>query len=417
MLNRAKSRTLELVTKAEIYLKTDLRYITKGGFWLFLGQIASTGSALALSIVFANLTTKDFYGNYKYILSLSALLSVFTLNGIDTAIAQTVAKGKDGPFFKGLRTKISWGLIGSLCSFLAGIYYLYCSNQDLALSLFLIGLFLPLSEAFDIYNSVLQGRKLFKLLTIFNSATQIISSLIIAAALLFDIKVFVLIGVYFIAHTLINLICLIITLKNVKLNRVDNPDTINYGQHLSLMQVIGIIMAEIDKVIIFHFLGAASLAIYTFTTAPIDQLKGILKNISFIAFPRFANHSQENIKNNLKPKLIRIGILTTVIVIVYIATAPFLFKLLFKQYYSYVIYSQVFALSLIGVTMSMILYTFLESHGFKKLLYQYHIISNVIAITTLIPFTYFWGIWGAISARIIARSFLFLLSYWLVEKT
>ncbi len=417
MLNGAKLKTLDLITKAESYLKTDLRYITKGGFWLLLGQIASTGSALALSIAFANLTTKDFYGNYKYILSLSALLSIFTLNGIDTAIAQTIAQGKDGPFFRGLRAKISWGLIGSVFSFIAGIYYLYQSNQDLALSLFLIGIFLPLSEAFDIYNSVLQGRKLFKLLTFFNSATQIISSLIIATAILFNIKVFILIGIYFITHTTINLVCLITTLRKTTLNPTDNPDTINYGKHLSLMQVIGIIMGEIDKVIIFHFLGAASLAIYTFTTAPVDQLKGILKNISFIAFPRFANHSQENIKNNLRPKLIRVGILTAAMVTTYVIMAPFLFKILFKQYYYYVIYSQVFALSLIGVTLSMLLYTFLESHGFKKLLYQYHIISNVISIVTLIPFTYFWGIWGAIIARIISRSFLFILSYWLVEKT
>ncbi len=53
---------------SEKYIKTDMIYLVKGGFWLTLGQIISSVSSLLLVIAFANLLPKETYGIYKYFL-------------------------------------------------------------------------------------------------------------------------------------------------------------------------------------------------------------------------------------------------------------------------------------------------------------------------------------------------------------
>ena len=45
MIDKIKNKTYKLLRKSEKYTKTDMVYLTKGGFWLTLGQIISSTSA------------------------------------------------------------------------------------------------------------------------------------------------------------------------------------------------------------------------------------------------------------------------------------------------------------------------------------------------------------------------------------
>lgn len=405
-----------LLNTAERILKTDIRYILRGGAWLSLGQVISAISSLALSIAFARLLPKEVYGLYKYILSIASLLMIPTLTGIDTAVAQAIARGKESSLYTGLFTKIRWGTLGALLSLLVGGYYFLNGNLTLTFSFLIVAVFLPFTEAFDIYNSLLQGRKLFKSFTFANSATQILSVVSIIVGLFFTKNVPILIGIYFLSNTVLNGIFLLYSIRAYKPNHEDDPSVIPYGKHLTFINVLGLILGQIDSILVFHYLGGIELAIYAFAVAPTDQVKGFLKNITFITLPKFASRPIDEVRGSIFRKMLWLCVFVSAAVIAYIIIAPPAFNLLFPAYHDSVIYSQILSLSLIPVILAMFLYVFFESHTLKKELYQYNVFNNIATVIILFPMIYFFGLWGAVLARLATRFLLFGFSVFLVKR-
>ena len=95
--NSVLKRTLR---KTENFVRTDLRYILRGGSFLFFAQVVGSITALLLAVGYAHYLPKEVYGTYKYILSILGTLSLFSLAGMDTAVQRGVAQGKDAIFWK-----------------------------------------------------------------------------------------------------------------------------------------------------------------------------------------------------------------------------------------------------------------------------------------------------------------------------
>lgn len=81
-MERLKHHTHRALRHSEKYFKTDMVYLAKGGFWLTTGQGVASLASLVLAIAFANLLPKEAYGNYKYILAVVGVLTLFGLTGI-----------------------------------------------------------------------------------------------------------------------------------------------------------------------------------------------------------------------------------------------------------------------------------------------------------------------------------------------
>jgi O-antigen/teichoic acid export membrane protein len=404
------------LNKIEKILKTDVRYIMQGGFWLGSGQVLTTGALLALSVAFANLLPKETYGTYRYVLSLVSILSIPTLSGIDPAVTQAVARGYEGTLFPGFKTKIKWGTLTTLASVLVGFYYYLHGNTTLMVSFFIVAFCVPLSEAFDIYISLLNGKKLFKKFTFYNVGTQLLLTAAMIISLVVTKNVIALVFVFFVSNVLLNIFYYWRTIKTVPMNTAEDPTTIGYGKNLSLIYIISSILTELDKVLVFHALGAANLAIYTFAISPPEQIKGLLKNVNVMAMPRFAKRSAKEIHESIFHKALRLGIFVTIIIFIYIFLAPLFYKIFFPKYVSSVVYSQILALSIISVSISMFLYTVLESQAMKKELYEFNLYSNIFNLAILFPLIFYFGLMGAVFARIISRLFTLVVSIVLVNR-
>jgi len=416
MNQNIKDRGAKILEKLEKYLKTDIKYLIHGGFWLTSGNIISTLASLLLSIAFANLLPKETYGMYRYVLSLASIISITTLTGVDSAVTQAIARNFDHSFFEGLKTKMRWGVLGSLASIACALYYYTQGNNTLTIALLIIGVCVPFTEAFDLYNSILNGKKLFSLYTKYNIATQIGYVLVMVVTLFFTKSVIALVAAFLLSNTILNLACLLLTLKRVELNQKDDPGTAAFGKHLSVMYTLSTILTELDKIIVFHYLGAVDLAIYSFALAPTDQIKGLLKNIHSLAFPKFANRSRLELKDTILSKTWKFGVFMTGGIIIYIILAPVFFQTLFPSYITSVTYSQILAISVIGASLSMFVYTAMESQKAQKELYKFNIITNVLNAIILVPLVYYFGLWGAVAAKIIARFFSLIYSIILVKK-
>lgn len=394
-----KSKIHNILRWSEKYTKTDMVYLAHGGFWFTLGQIISSASAFLLTIAFANFLPKETFGTYKYVLSFVGVLSVMAIPGVGTAIARSVAIGKEGSFIPALKTKIKWGFSSAFFSFILAGYYYVNDNISLAISFALIGIFIPLLESFGVYSNYLQGKKFFKSLSKYDIFSQLIASGVIVITVFFTNNLFILLLVYLAIWTLVRFIYLKRTLINFPPNNQIDPQTINYGKHLSLMNIIGTISANLDKILIWKFLGAVQVATYFLALAIPTHINGLLKIANRLAFPKLAKKNIDEIKNTLLSKIIKFSGLSIIIILLYAISAPFIYKIFFPKYTEAIFYSQIFSITILMQPIALIS-SMLTAHARKKELYFINIISpssKILLMFFLIPQ---FGILGAIFALI-----------------
>ena len=367
-----------------------------------------------MAVAFANLLDPVTYGNYKYLLSLIGMVGLFSLQGMRTAVAQAVARGLEGSFYSGFRARLKWSALASLAAVGAAVYYLAKGNEFLSIPLLISAVFLPLMNASLIYASLLEGKKLFNILAKYGITAQIALAAAMITALLITKNLFWLIAVYLVLHTFSNYFLYALTKIKFRPNKNEDPQTINYAKHLSLMGVVSQTAVYIDKILLFNFLGPAQLAVYSFAMLLPEQIQNVLGNITTLALPKLAPKSREEIKANIMKKVGKLFLITAGIIILYILIAPYFYRIFFPQYLDSVPYSQIFILSFISIPAGL-LGTVFEAKMMKKELYLIKIapFAHIALLAILIPF---YGIWGAIMAAVCAQAFKFGLVLFLFRK-
>ena len=415
MIEKIKIAVYKLLKKSEKWTKTDMIYLAKGGFWLTLGQGVSSVSSFLLAIAFANLLPKETYGTYKYIMSIVSLLAIPTLAGMNTAIIQAVARGYEGSVMPAFKTKVKWGLLGGLASLILTGYYYFQGNNTLAISFLITAVFVPFMDSLLIYDSYLNGKKNFKALSNYTIITRIVSMIVMVGAIFLTKNIFLIIASYFTINTLLRIIFFKITFLKNKLNTENDPETISYGKHLSLMNIIGSVAMQIDKILVFHYLGSIDVAIYSIAIAPIDQIKPVFKNIQFLLLPKFASKNINSIKNNLTQKILKSSIILIFIVVLYILASPFLFKHIFPQYPESIFYTQLYSISLLTVFM-VIPISVLRAHNKKNELYKFNLFAFGLQIIIIFISVKFFGLIGVIIGRIISKFLHFVFSIYFTKN-
>lgn len=410
-----KQKIYKVLKWSQKYTKTDMVYLAKGGFWLILGQTTTSLAALALTLAFANLLSVKTLGTYRYILSIAGILAIPTLSGMDTALLQAVARGKEGSFIPILKTKLKWGVLAAIGSIGVAGYYFLQGNNTLALAFLIISCFIPLINTFIIYESFLQGKKMFGTQNKYRIITQISATCIVVLTLIFTKNIFLILLAYFASWTVLHFIFLKLTLNKTKLNKEQDPKTILYGKHLSLMSIMGRVVSNIDKIFLWHFLGPINIAIYFIALALPLKIKDILKVVPSLAMPKFSQRSEKELKNTVPKRMLQFFLIIIPIVILYIVLAPFIFKLLFPKYAEFVIYSQVYALALFAVPRSL-LGTSLTAKMKIKSQWTSNFILGPIYIILLFILVPQFGIWGTISAFLAIEVITFGLQFYFFKK-
>lgn len=414
-MDKAKNKIYNLLRWSEKWTKTDMVYLAKGGFWLTMGNFAFSISGFLLAIVFANFLPQETYGVYKYVLSIAGILAIPTLSGLNTAINRSVAQGYEGSFIPALKTKIKWGFLGGLASLLLAGYYFYNNDTTLTMSFLIIGIFIPFMDPLGLYGAFLVGRKDFKLSTKYSVITQIITVAIMIATVFLTNNIFLIIFAYFISSTILRFIFLILTRKKFIFNKKIDPQTISYGKHLSLISSLGAVIGHLDKIILWHFLGAVPLAIYCFAMAPVVQFRSLLKMITPLAIPKISNTTPEILKKTLFSKMFKMLIVIIIAITFYILLAPYLYEIFFPQYLESVKYSQLFVLILLFFP-SKLMGLSITLHAKKKALYTIGTVPSIINLIFMLVLIPLYGITGAILSKLLTSIFTFFISLYFFKK-
>lgn len=411
-----KTKFYNLLRWSEKYIKTDMVYLAHGGFWLTLGQIVSASSAFLLSVALANLLPKEIYGNYKYILSIGGIIGALSLTGMNTAVVRAAAKGFDGSLRQSFLVQLRWGLIPLFVALGGGVYYFFNGNYILAASLMIIGLLLPLSNSANTYTAFLNGKNDYKALFKYSSLLNIFSALIIFLSIFIDRKVIILVIAYFLSNTIINLFLYFRTLKIFNPNAEQDPQTISYGKHLSLMNIIPLVASNIDKVLVFHYLGAVQLAVYFFAVAVPEQMRGLFKIVSALAFPKLSQKTESEVKSAVFNKMPKFLLIVSFAIVFYILIAPLLYKIFFPKYLESIFYSRIFSIALIFIATSTIFLNILQSQIKIESLYKFNITSSLLQIAVLFIMVNYFGIMGVILGRLFSSAVNLAYLSFLIKK-
>ncbi len=412
MLRKAKEQLYRLLRWLQLYLKTDMVYAAHGGLWLTVGQALSALSAFALAIAFANFVEPEKYGNYKYILSLAGIIGTLTLTGLGTAVARAAARGYRGTLRYAFRIALKWSAAMVVVSATISTYYFLQGNTFLGISLLMIGATTPIIAACSFYRPFLMGAREFKRAALYGSLHSAVPAISVLIGIAIKAPVLLLIIAY-LASSAATCIILYLRASADTEGNVD-PDTEHIAKHLSVMSIISTVATKLDAILLFQLLGGTQLAVFAFAIAIPDIIRGSFKNLATLAMPKFVGKTKAQLKRSVFTKSILIFIVASTITGAYIVAAPYIFDIFFPMYQESIIYSQVYAVT---VLFTLILSTayFDVQKGIKER-YILNIFSSIITAITAAGGIYLFGLWGAIGARIVARALIAGMSTLLIAR-
>jgi O-antigen/teichoic acid export membrane protein len=413
-MSHLREHVNRLLRWSEKYTKTDMVYLFTSGVWGNLGAFSISFFSFILYIAFAHFLSKETYGTYQYLLSLAAIVGNFTLTGMNTAVTQAIARGYDGVFAKAMRLQYRWNIIPAIGTWLFAAYYLLHGNSTLGIGLFLIGLFTPLLNTLNTYGAIFGAKKDFKRGFLYNLYGNIpyYGSLLLIA-FFYNAPLPLLIA-NLVSQVAATYVLYKAALRVYELNDKVDPGTLSYGNHLSVMGALGGIIGQLDSVFVFHYLGAADLAIYSFATAIPERLSSFFKFIPGAALPKFAVKTDEEIRRSIFQKT-GIGLLAGAIVaLIYIVFAKLFFMLFFPTYMAAVPYSMLYALVIIA-SIGSVFPTALIAKRRIKSLYIFNLANPVVQLILQFIGIIYLGLWGLIIAKIlywfIFGAFAFILLF------
>jgi O-antigen/teichoic acid export membrane protein len=394
-IERLREKAVGVLRWSERYTRTDMVYLAKGGGWLAIGQLISTLSAFLLSIAFANFFPKEAYGEYRYIFSIIGIAGAFSLTGMDTALSRAVARGFDGTFKESMRMMLVWSLGTSAVLVAGAIYYFINDNTTLGWGLITAALATPFLKTFNLYGSFLVGKKDFGRRIRYGVFYDVVPTIALACALSVTDSALIIIGTYFLSYTVISFVLNRLTRTIYSGSIAVDEEARAYSFHLSAMNAVGAVSFQLDKILTFHYLGAAQLAIYSFSVAMPQQIRQLQKHVATLVFPKFSEQPFNQIRKHIAAKALRMFIVVSVIVLVYITVAPFIFRLFFPHYLDSIIYSQLYALVLL--TSPIVLFKqALTAHKKTRELYMVQVVVPLFKIGMLFLIVPRYGILGTV---------------------
>lgn len=410
-----KNRLISLLRWSERYTKTDMVYLASGGFWGNFNAATVMLTTIIGSILFAKYLTKEQYGMYQYVLSVASLIGTLTLTGMNAAVTRAVARGHEGELRHSVRYQLIAGIIPMLAGMIVALWYFTHNNHALAIAFFWIAIFLPLGSALNTWVAYLGAKKMFRIGSYYGLFNNLFSAVPVLLAIYFSRNFLWVVTVNYLFVFLSSLIVYNIVIRRIKPNDERDPETIPYGIHLSVMGILGTFAGQIDALLVFHFIGSAALAVYSFATILPEKLAGTLKFIPNVAMPKLAEKSEEQVRATLKKRLWMLIVLILAAAGVYAAIAPWIFHTFFPTYTDSIIFTQVYSLSFFSLAAGMMM-TALTAQKKTKELYIISFVMPILRVILLSVFLYYYGIWGLLWAQILINFISFGFQLWLFYR-
>ncbi|MBW9221453.1 oligosaccharide flippase family protein [Methanothermococcus sp. SCGC AD-155-C09] len=409
-----KERIYLIAKKYSSKVGLDLPYFIKGGFWLSFGQFFSILRGFILSVILANMLSKESFGEYSFVLSILILAGIFALPGMNFAIIQSVAKGYEGTYFRALMEVFKYSWIGSFILVGASVYMYFKGNFNLSTIFLTLSVMFPFYSISPYYQSFLNGKKRFDLLSKLSSFFNVLLTLFVVAVVFITKSVFwIVVSIVLIQILICGYFSVFYIRRFIKNSEIDES-SIDFGKGISPSLALTGFANNFDSLIMVHFLGFSELAIFKIVTVIPDQIKIFMDSLAPLILPKMVSKdvSKKEIMGHFKKFLL----LVILLIVIYWIIAPFIFKWFYPKYYDYVWLSMIFHLSFISF-LSILPLNYLLKEKEKKFVSKYYNYSSIFLVIASFVFIYYMGLIGAIVARMLYRLFLiFLVLYYFLKS-
>lgn len=388
-----------LIRRLEQALGTDISYLARSGLWMNLHVLIVTLVSFLLALVFANYLPQEVYGRYQYLLSFTAILGAFTMTGMNYAITQAVARGHEGMVRRAVVLQLSWGALPACLGLLVATPFVLQGDLELAAGIAFTGVLVPITNAFNTYLALLNGRKMFR--------SAFFSNAIVSGAyfvsMLFTVFFFKSALILLVVNLSVSALVLFFLYRHVirayPPNESDDPETIPYGKQLSLSYAYSLVIRQLDTIIVFHVLGPISLAVYSIASAIPERIAGLFRFLFTASLPKFSAQSREQIQHTLAPRMVKVALVGLLTAGVYTIASPYIFHYLFPLYLESLPLSQVYSLILISVAANLSVSALL-SQRLKTELHLFNTIMPTIQLVLQLVLIFPFGLLGVLWARI-----------------
>ncbi|MBU1102258.1 oligosaccharide flippase family protein [Patescibacteria group bacterium] len=409
-----KEKIYQILIKTQSVSQTDNVYLGKQLFFVGINYAVIFIFGLLTSVAFARYVSKEAYGQYQYLFSILAILGVFSLRGIAASLTRSIARGFEGSFLLSIKKRLAWAAAGSIVALIMAGYYFFKDNAFLAVGCLLIAALMPIYETADMYQAYLEGKKDFRQRAKLNILAQIIYSSAILAVIYFRPQVFPIFIVSLLFSAAVKWLFNLSIIKKTRNKETEN-DVIKYGKHLSLITVVNTVAQQLNKILVFHFLGPIDLAIFSFANLPQSQATNALANLRTIAYPKISEKDKDILIKAWFRKLLLLTFFIALGTIFYLFIAPFLFKIFFPNYMSSVKYSQILFLLVLFFPVSF-LPLILQAQKKQKELYRWNISTSLLEIVLFFLLIPPFGLWGLIYAEFATKAVSCLYGVYLFKK-
>jgi len=408
-----KQGLIQFLKWTEKYTKTDMLYFVRGSFWLMFGKIVSMLLSVATMSAFAIWVPKEIFGKFQYIDSTINILAIFMLPAMGAALVRSVAKGREGMLMLCAKTKAKWGSMGIFITIIIAIWYILHGNIELGYSFLVASFLFPLPRIFNLYSSVWDGKKQFDTKAKFLILINFLELITFAPVLFLTNNLIIIILAYFISRSLFRGISFIITLKKSK-NKETDRETVSFGKKLTLINALEKLAQYVDKIIIWQFLGAVPVAIYSFAEIPIKKTQD-LTPLTSLALPKLSQKNLKQYKKGLLNKFFKFFLLTIPVTLIFVLAIPLIYKFIFPNYSDAIPYARVLSLSLILLPFSLLDISLTAEMKIKEL-YMVKLAGPFIKIILFLALIPLYGIWGVVISFLISKFIQSTILFYIFKK-
>ncbi|MFH1590553.1 MAG: oligosaccharide flippase family protein [archaeon] len=378
----------------------DVRYLLLHGKYKLMSSGVTIFLGFILSWYLANNTSKEFFGNYLFVISIFSMFALFSFPGFKDAITQSVARGYDYSLVQGFWKKTTYSLVGSLAFMLVAThYYLLKNDAILAIVFFVSAIVFPFYYSLEIFVSFLNAKKRFKTEAFYSTSVVLAKViLMVLSVIIFNENLILLFVVFFLSQMFPNLYYYVKCSKEVKSIRKDD-DLAGYAKFLTWIKIIVHISSEINHVIIGVFIGPLALAQYFTGTMFVKRVVDLIKPMTSVFYPKLSDGSMKLTKK----KLLLIIIASIVICLMVITILPLFIKILFPKYIDSIKYGLLFSLTLLFQPTIAILQFYFRALKKTRIMRNVTLIENASRLIVIVPLFLFFQIYGLISSVIITH--------------
>lgn len=413
MLDSVRKFTLRILVWSGKRLRTDLVYLAKGGFWLTLRLVLGMVFSFTSAVVFGRLIEKTTYGDYKYLLSVSGIISSLMLTGLGSAVTQAIARGHDGTLIKAFWLNLKWSGFAFIASLAMAGYYVWIGNIPFAIAFVIIAVTTPLFRGLQLSLAYFNGKRQFRTSTVLGLFSDTFTFISMIVTVMLTRNLISLIAVFFISTLLGSLAMYLYTLRRITDPQDIEYDVFRFSKHLSLTGIFGNIAGQADKLLIYHFLGPIDLAVYTFALAVPKQVRTALSSLVTLAMPKYATMSFAQARHSVKKKFLLSLLFTVPVLLAYQVAAPYIYKVFFPAYLESVPYSRAYAL--IFLLFGNFSYVAFEAKKHIKATYLLNILPSFLQIGLMLLLIRPFGINGIIIALLASKGISFLFSLFILK--